>query len=233
MIENDMFPRTEDDTPASPATILERRLIWLFLLWSPALLAIRMLAVYTNHGNLLNSPLLWLYEIGMLLSPVMAAVLVVIALHHHPVLHLFLKVAVAFSLCLMVLTNYTSASIASHGGFFQVWTKDCNLYPFLPLADKLVGLFTKYVTLPTFLGPLTDYNMPLLLLYMVVSQYSLLTGPFFLLFLLITPSLLAMPVFWLWVTLSVLYVVMPPRAWKWLAATLQSGWPAIDRRKVH
>ena len=82
MIENDMFPRTEDDTPASPATILERRLIWLFLLWSPALLAIRMLAVYTNRGNILNSPLLWLYEIGMLLSPVMAAVLVVIALHH-------------------------------------------------------------------------------------------------------------------------------------------------------
>lgn len=32
MIANDMFPRTKDDTPATPATILERRLIWLFLL---------------------------------------------------------------------------------------------------------------------------------------------------------------------------------------------------------
>src|SRR5450756_2993943 len=92
MIENDMFPSTEDDTPA---TILERRLIWLFLLWSPALLAIRMLAVYTNRGNILNSPLLWLYEIGMLLSPIVAVVLVAISLRHHPVLHRFLKIAVA------------------------------------------------------------------------------------------------------------------------------------------
>ena len=232
MIESDMFPRTEDDTPATPATTLERRLTWLSLLWSPALLAIRMLAVYTNRGNILNSPLLWLYEIGMLLSPIVAAVLVVVALRHHPVLHRFLKVAVALSLCLLVLTNYTSASVASRGGFFQVWTKDYSLYPYFPLADKLVGLFTKYVTLPAFLGPLTDQNMPLLLFYTVVQQYSLLTGPYFLLLLLITSPSLAIPVFWLWVVLSVLYVMLPPRAWKWLAATLQSGCSAIRRRKV-
>jgi hypothetical protein len=231
-MENDMFPRTEDDTSATPGTILERRLIWLFLLWPAALLAIRMLAVYTNRGNLLSSPLLWLYEIGTMLSPVVAAVLVVTALRHHPVLHHFLKVAVAFSLFLMFLTNHTSATVASRGGFFQVWTKDYNLYPSFPLADKLVGLFTKYVTLPTFLGPLTDQNMPLLLFYMAVSQYSLLTGPYFLLLLLITPSFLALPVFWLSVVLSVLYVVLPPRTWKWLAATLQSGCSAIRRRKV-
>jgi len=231
MIENDMFPRTEDDTPATPATILERRLIWFLLLWSPALLAIRMLAVYTNRGNILNSPLLWLYEIGMLLSPIVAAVLVVIALRHHPVLHRFLKVAAAFSLCLMVLTNYTSASIASHGGFFQGWTKDYNLYPSFPLADKLVGLFTKYVTLPTFLGPLTDQNMPLLLFYTMIQQYSLLTGPYFLLLLLITPSSLALPVFWLWVVLSVLYVVLPQRTWGWMGGALRRAWSAVWRRK--
>jgi hypothetical protein len=231
MIENDMFPRTEDDTPATPATILERRLIWLLLLWSPALLAIRMLAVYTNNGNILYSPLLWLYEIGMLLSPIVAAVLVMIALRHHPVLHRFLKVAAAFSLCLMVLTNYTSASIASHGGFFQVWTKDYNLYPSFRLADKLVGLFTKYVTLPTFLGPLTDQNMPLLLFYTMTQQYSLLTGPYFLLLLLIAPSLLALPLFWLWVVLSALYVVLPSRTWGWIGNTLRRGWSVIRRRK--
>jgi|SRR5450756_474099 len=227
MIENDMFPRTEDDTPA---TILERRLIWLFLLWSPALLAIRMLAVYTNRGNILNSPLLWLYEIGMLLSPIVAVVLVAISLRHHPVLHRFLKIAVAFSLCLMVLTNYTSAFIASRGEFFQAWTKDYNLYPSFPLADKLVGLFTKYVTLPTFLGPLTDQNMPLLLLYLVVSQYSLLTGPYFVLLLLITPSFLALPVFWLWVVLSVLYVVVPQRAWLWMKSSVVRGWKRVRHR---
>lgn len=231
MIENDMFPRTEDDTPATPAAILQRRLIWLYLLWSPALLAIRMLAVYTNRGNILNSPLLWLYEVGMLLSPIVAAVLVVIALRHHPVLHRFLKVAVAFSLCLMVLTNYTSASIASHGGFFQGWTKDYNLYPFFPLADKLVGLFTKYVTLPTFLGPLTDQNMPLLLFYTIIQQYSLLTGPYFLLLLLIVPPFLDLPLFWLWVVLSVLYVVLPQRARKWTGDALQRVWSVIRRRK--
>lgn len=217
-MENDIVPRTEDDTPATPTAILQRRLIWLFLLWSPALLAIRMLAVYTNNGNILYSPLLWLYELGMLLSPAAATVLVVIALRHHPVLHRFLKIAVAFSLCLMVLTNYTSAFIASRGEFFQAWTKDYNLYPSFPLADKLVGLFTKYVTLPAFLGPLTGENMPLLLFYTMIQQYSLLTGPYFLLLLLIAPPFLALPVFWLWVVLSLLYVVVPQRAWGWMKA---------------
>lgn len=228
MMENDVFPRTEDDTPITPATILERRLIWLFLLWSPALLAIRMLAVYTNRGNILNSPLLWLYEIGMLISPIVAAVLVVIALRHHPVLHHFLKIAVAFSLCLMVLTNYTSASIASHGGFFQVWTKDYNSYSFLPFTDKLWSLFTKYVTLPTFLGPLTDQNMPLLWFCVMIQQYSLLFGPYFLLLLLVTPFFLALPIFWLWVVLSMLYVVLPLRAWRWMRTRTGSLWKRIQ-----
>jgi hypothetical protein len=232
-MEDDIVPRTEDDTPATPATILQRRLIWLFLLWSPALLAIRMLAVYTNHGNIRYSPLLWLYEIGMLLSPIVAVVLVAISLRHHPVLHRFLKIAVALSLCLMVLTNYTSASIAGRGEFFQAWTKDYNLYPFFPLADKLVGLFTKYVTLPTFLGPLTDYNMPLLLFYTAIQQYSLLTGPYFLLLLLITPSFLAMPVFWLWVVLSVLYVVLPPRAWGWMKHEAKRVWARVGHGGLH
>jgi hypothetical protein len=189
-----------------------------------------MLAVYTNRGNILNSPWLWLYEIGMLLSPVVEVVLVVIALHRHPVLHRFLKVAVGLSLCLMVLTNHTSATIASRGGFLQAWTKDWSLYPFLPLTEKLVGLFTKYVTLPTFLGPLTDQNMPLLLLYMVVSQYSLLIGPFFLLFLLVTPSFLALPIFWFWLVLSVLYVILPSRAWRWTGGVLRRGWSMVLHR---
>jgi hypothetical protein len=187
-----------------------------------------MLAVYTNRGNILNSPLLWLYEIGMLISPIVAAVLVVIALRHHPVLHRFLKIAVAFSLCLMVLTNYTSASIASHGSFFQVWTKDYNSYSFLPFTDKLWSLFTKYVTLPTFLGPLTDQNMPLLWFCVVIQQYSLLFGPYFLLLLLVTPFFLALPIFWLWVVLSMLYVVLPLRAWRWMRTRTGSLWKRIQ-----
>ena len=218
MIENDMFPRTEDDTPAIPAAIFQRRLIWLFLLWSPALLAIR----------ILNSPWLWLYEIGMLLSLMVAAVLVVIALRHRPVLHRFLKVAITFSLCLMVLTNYTSASIASHGSFFPSWTKDYNSYSFLPFTDKLWSLFTKYVTLPTFLGPLTDQNMPLLWFCVVIQQYSLLFGPYFLLLLLVTPFFLALPIFWLWVVLSMLYVVLPLRAWRWMRTRTGSLWKRIQ-----
>jgi hypothetical protein len=46
----------------------------------------------------------------------------------------------------------------------------------------------------------------------------MLTGPFFLLLLLILPSFLAIPLFWLWVLLSVLYVVLPQRAWGWMKA---------------
>ena len=95
------------------------------------------------------------------------------------------------------------------------------------MANQLVDLFSKYVTLPSFLGPLTDQNMPLLLLYLVVSQYSLLTGPYFVLLLLITPSFLALPVFWLWVVLSVLYVVLPQRAWLWMKSSVVRGWKRV------
>jgi hypothetical protein len=211
--------RTQDDTPPTRATILERRLTWFFFMWPAALLAVRMVAVYANRGKVLHS--LWLYESGTLLSPLVAAVLLVVALSHRPIFHRFLKVVCAFSLFLMILTNHTSATLASGGGFFQAWRQDYNSWEFVPLTNQLTGLLSKYVTLPAFLGPLTDHSMPLSLLYMVVQLLMFIAPPF-----------LALPIFWLWVVLSVLYVVLPQETCGWVKDTVARGWFAVQHGRA-
>lgn len=101
----------------------------------------------------------------------------------------------------------------------QVLTKYYKVYPAQTPLEGLVNLYCRFVvTLPPFLGPFNDRNELLMLLSLVFQHYSPLTGPFFLLLLLIIPSFLALPVFWLWVVLSVLYVVLPQRAWVWMKA---------------
>lgn len=214
-MENDTFPRTENDTPATPATILDRRLTWLLLLWPAALMAIAWLS--NGYPDSIQH---WLYELGMFLSPVLAAVLVGIALHHRPVLHHFLKVVVVLSLVVLAATNFKCAKTASEGNLLEALTKDYNIYSTRTPIEGLVGLYSKsVVTPPSFLRPFNDQAHWLLLFLLIVFQhYSMLTGPFFLLLLLILPSFLAIPLFWLWLVLSVLYVVLPQRAWGWMKA---------------
>lgn len=218
-MEKDIFPRTEDDTPA---TILERRLTRIFLLWP----VFQLLVTYL-FGLCLSSLLTpvngdyfyILYEYMMFLSPVLTAVLVGIALRHRPVLYRLLKVVVGVSLVLAVLTNYTCATTASGGNFLQVLRGSIH-YPDRSLLGKLMGLYERFATLPSFVGPLTSYRTLLTLFFVGVQHCSLLAGPYFLLLMLITPPFLALPVFWLWVVMSVLYVVLPQRAWARMKAEL-------------
>lgn len=89
MMENDMFPMTEKITPATPATILEKQLTLIFLLWPAVLIAVTwrsLLPSFVRH---------WLYVLGIILSPVLAAILIGFALRHRPVLHRFLRVVSA------------------------------------------------------------------------------------------------------------------------------------------
>lgn len=215
-MENDIVPITEDDAPVTPATILDRRLTWLSLLWPAALMAI----AWLSNGP--DSIQHWLHELGMCLSPALAAVLVGIALHHRPVLHHFLKVAVVLSLVVLTATNFRCAKTASEGTLLQALTKDYRIYAaHRTPVDGLVTLYARSVVrLPFFLGPFNDYDFLALILLVLFQHYSILTGPFFLLLLLVAPHRLALPVFWLWVLLSVLYIVLPKRAWAWMKATI-------------
>jgi len=213
MMENDMFPMTEKITPATPATILEKQLTLIFLLWPAVLIAV------TWRSLLPSFVRYWLYVLGIILSPVLAAILIGFALRHRPVLHRFLRVVVGLSLIVLVITNFTCAKTASEGNLLQVLTKYYKVYPAQTPLEGLVNLYCRFVvTLPPFFVPFNDRNELLMLLSLVFQHYSPQTGPFFLLLLLIIPSFLALPVFWLWVVLSVLYVVLPQRAWVWMKA---------------
>jgi len=201
-------------------SVLERRLTRNFLMW-PAF----QLSATLFTGLLLSSLLAPVngdyfyifYEYLMFFSPILTAVFVVTALRHRPVLHHLLRVVVGVSLVVAMLTNYTCATAASGGDFLNV-LKGSVRYPDRSLLGKMLGLYDRFVALPSFAGPLADYPTPLMLLFVGIKHWSLLASPYFLLLMVITPSRLAFPLFWLWVGLSVLYVVLPTRAWGWMKA---------------
>jgi len=170
-----------------------------------------------------------LYEYVMFFSPIVTAVFVVTALHHRLVLHHLLRVVVGVSLVVAVLTNYACAAAASGGDCLNV-LKGSIRYPDRSLLGKMLGLYDRFVALPSFAGPLADYPTPLMLLLVGVKHWSVLASPYFLLLIVITPSSLALPVFWLWAVLSVLYVVLPQRAWAWMKATMIHGLRVVLRQ---
>ena len=226
-MQNDIIPITRDDTPATPTAILDRRLTWLFLLW-PATLMVIAWSPIRIPGPIQH----WLYELGMFLSPALAAVLVGIALHYRPILRHFLKVVVVLSLIVLTATNFRCAKTAGDGHLLHVLTKSYSIYSPRTPMEGLVGLYTgAIVAAPPFLEPLNDQaHWTLMFLFVVFQHYSMLTGPYFLLLMFITPPFLAFPVFWLWVVLSILYVVLPARAWGWLKAVVVRGWRKIVAR---
>lgn len=221
MVDNDTFPRTENDASLDPTTRLERRLTLIFLLW-PVVSMVAWLPGLSSFARY------WIYYPAMFLSPVLAVILIGVAWHHHPILHRFLKIVVALSLIVLVLTNFTCANTASHGDLLQVLTNHYHLYQNRTPIEDMVYLYThSVVTLPSFVN---DYDILSLSFTLMTQHYSVLTGPLFLLFLLITPRFLALPVFWLWLVLSVLYVVLPSRAWRWIGNTLRSVWTAVRQK---
>ena len=223
----------ERDDSAGLTTVLERRLTRNFLMWPVFQLSATFLTglLFSSLLVPVNGDYFYiLYEYAMFFSPILTAILVVTALRHRPVLHHLLRVVVGVSLVVAVLTNYTCAASASGGDFLNV-LKGSVRYPDRSLLGKMLGLYDRFVALPSFVGPLADYPTPLMLLLVGIKNWSLLASPYFLLLMVITPSRLAFPLFWLWVVLSVLYVVLPSRAWKWTGDMLQRAWSVIRRRK--
>jgi hypothetical protein len=223
----------ERDNSTRLTSVLERRLTRNFLMWPVFQLSATFLTglLFSSLLVPVNGDYFYiLYEYAMFFSPILTAIFVVTALRHRPVLHHLLRVVVGVSLVVAVLTNYMCATAASGGDFLNV-LKGSVRYPDRSLLGKMLGLYDRFVDLPSFVGPLADYPTPLMLLFVGVKHWSLLASPYFLLLMVITPSRLAFPVFWLWVVLSVLYVVLPSKAWRWTGGALQRGWSVVWRRK--
>lgn len=213
------------DDSARLTTVLERRLKRNFLMWPVFQLSATLLTglLFSSLLAPVNGDYFYiLYEYVMFFSPIVTAAFVVTALRHHPILHHLLRVVVGVSLVVAVLTNYACATAASGGGFLNILRGSIR-YPDRSLLGKMLGLYDRFVALPSFVGPLTDHSTPLMLLFVGVKHWSLLASPYFLLLMIVTPSRLAFPIFWLWVVLSVVYVVLPSRTWAWLKTAVARG----------
>ncbi len=202
--------------------------IWLlgiFLLWPGIVLGVGSL------GQAAGSQ--FATFVAYLGSPILAAILVGIAVRHYPATRTFLKILVAIILVVTLLGGgfWHCATVARSGSllgnivdFFSGYS---HAEPPMSIPD-LVGLTLRCVALP--LGDyqyemMPFYTLPVLGSYQIF--YTAMPAPYYLLLMFITPPFLAMPVFWLWVILSVLYVVLPPRAWKWIKTRAKLLWVSI------
>ncbi len=223
-MEGDIVPIARRDTPSVPVTRLTGRLIFIFLAWpiGPATAALLSTAGQLSIGY-------WMYYVGTFFSPILGGVLIVIALRQRPVLHRFLKFVIVLSLIVLIQTNFACATMASGGHFFQELMQRYHLSSNQTPIEAMVDTYVhSIVTRPPFAN---DYDSLAAIPWALVQSYAPLTGPFFLLLLLVIPHFLALPVYWLWVVLSILYVVLPLRAWKWIGNTLRKGWSAVWRKK--
>lgn len=220
-MSSDPFARTRRDTPSVPATRLTGQLIFIFLAWPIGLATAALLstAEQLSIGH-------WIYYLGTFFSPVLGGILIVIALRHRPVLHRFLKFVVVLSLIVLIQTNFACATMASGGHFLQVLMQRYHLSSNQTPIEAMVDTYVhSVVTRPPFAN---DYDSLAAIPWALVQFYAPLTGPFFLLLLLVIPHFLAVPVYWLWVVLSVVYVVLPSRTWAWLKTAVARG----RRKKV-
>jgi hypothetical protein len=156
-------------------------------------------------------------------SPVVAAIIVVIALRHYPASRLFLK---GFALVILVATAlvggfYHCATIASHGSLLKAVKDAANM------STGISSFSSSFLTqLPVskfnaafyyLLGMVYSPWMPLARVVPVgyLLNLAAMPWPALVLLMLVTPRVLALPVFWLVMLLSLLYAV-PQQAWAWM-----------------
>ena len=158
-------------------------------------------------------------------SPVVAAIIVVIAVRHYPASRPFLK---GFALVILVATAlvggfYHCATITSHRSLLKAIEVAANT------STGISSLFPSSVS-PTRL-PISRFNAVFYyLLGMVYSPWmplarivpvgyllnlAAMPWPALVLLMLMTPRVLAMPVFWLVMLVGILYA-MPQQAWAWM-----------------
>jgi hypothetical protein len=196
------------------------RLTMVVLCWFAVLMA------FGIPAGIIRTYTMWKYAayLAYFGSPVLATIILVIALRHYPASRLFLKGFVAVILVATALAGgfYHCATIASHGSLLKA----------IELAARTsTGISSSFPSFyPTQL-PISKFNAAFYyLLGMIYSPWMPLASvipvgyllylaampwPTLVLFMLITPRFLAMPVFWLLMLLGIPYV-MPQRAWVWM-----------------
>lgn len=251
MMENDMFPRTEYDTPAKstilatafkrrliqyflPATVFERRLIQYLLLY-PIFLRVCAVAemVVFRQGVAYTT---WLMDVG---SPVVAAIFICVALRHYRVSRRFLKIFVVVSFLGTILCGgfYYCATLSHNGNLVDVAMvgvhKDTNLLRSIFWPGSMINLFGSMTVQPSpavrWLGAYSNSLLSFPYSYLVV--YGNMVGPYFLLLMFLAPPFLAFPIFWLWMVLNILYIFVPQRAWGWIKDKAKLSWKRIFASK--
>jgi hypothetical protein len=179
-------------------------------------------------------------------SPVVAAILAGVAIRHYPATRKFLKMLVGLLLVLTILWGgfFQCASLAHKGKLLStmehIYATNSSAMP--SLSTLRVKFFT-YGTLVSQLPfPISDADMDgtlrgvlvgvFLYASLLLSPYTPMLGPYYLLVLLIIPRFLALPIYWLWVVLSILYVVLPARAWTWMKDGAKLLWRRIGNQAI-
>jgi len=187
------------------------RLAGIVFLWLTILIVCGVLTRITGSSTM------WKYGsyLAYLGSPVVATIVVVIALRQYPASRPFLKGLVAVTFVATVLTGgfYHCATIASHESLLKTIeiTAGYSQQPPTSTFDTVFNFLIGMIFSPWKLLGGLSFVMGYLLYFAAMSW------PYFVLLMLITPRFLAMPIFWLLVVLGFLYVVPQP-AWVWIKA---------------
>ncbi|RIE05500.1 hypothetical protein [Candidatus Cryosericum terrychapinii] len=250
-MENDMFPRTEYDTPAKstilatafkrrliqyflPATVFERRLIRYLLLYPILLMACAVAEVVVFRQGVAYTA--WLRYAG---SPVVAAIFICIALRHYRISRRFLKIFVVVTFLGTILGGgfYYCATLSHNGSLVDTAMvgvhKDTNFLRSIFWPGSITNLFGLMTAQPSpavrWLGAYSNSLLSFPYSYLVV--YGNMVGPYFLLLMFLAPPFLAFPIFWLWMVLNILYIFVPQRAWGWIKDKAKLSWKRIFASK--
>lgn len=180
-----------------------------------------------------SSSHLWTYIsvlLATVVSLVVAAIVVIIAVRRLPVTRPFLRKFVALLLLMAMLGGgfysfaamshekqlYTSLSVSLNQGAQQ--------NPATRVSPLIEILEIPYFSIEHGGWQASDHSGAL---PMLIHPFAFMTALLCFLLMLITPPFLALPVFWLYVALSTLYAVLPSRAWKWTGDALRKAWLAV------
>lgn len=182
-----------------------------------------------------TGPFIWL-SIDILLatvvSSVVAAIVVVIAVRHLPAARPFLRKFVAFLLLMTLLGGgfYSCATLSHEGSLWSSLSTSTNTGSQANSSPRLSPL-VEVLGIPYSMTSNGRWNLiasSSILPALIFPFASMTALPCFLL-MLITPSFLALPVFWQCVVLSALYVVLPQRAWGWMRDKAKLLWKRVGR----
>lgn len=187
----------------------------------------------TSNIMFRSSSHLWAYInvlLATVVSLVVAAIVVIIAVQRLPVTRPFLRKFVALLLLMAMLGGgfYSFATMSYEKQLYISLSTSLNQEaqqnPATRVSPLIEILGIPYLSIDARRWQASDRSGALLTLIFPFASMTIL--PCFLL-MLITPAFLALPVFWLCVVLSTLYAVLPERAWRWMEDRARLLWKSI------